>query len=132
MVIASFGFVCSAAWSLANRGSKFWYESWERKLKDAESSVTGPFYEADDKAAGMGWLDGRRFSVSRVAIALSDYLAALWLMLLFSRLLTVFRPQVAAALREESAALFALGSIVFVIVMIWNTARWKGPGTEAL
>jgi hypothetical protein len=31
--IASFGFVCSVVWTLANRGSKFWYEDWETKLK---------------------------------------------------------------------------------------------------
>jgi hypothetical protein len=31
-VASCFGFVASLSWTLLNRGSKYWYESWEEKL----------------------------------------------------------------------------------------------------
>jgi hypothetical protein len=34
--VACFGALCSLAWMLANRGSKFWQETWEHKQRDAE------------------------------------------------------------------------------------------------
>src|ERR1700733_7998627 len=42
--IASFGFVCSTIWTLANRGSKYWYENWEDRPKETEKAVTGVLY----------------------------------------------------------------------------------------
>ena len=45
LAIAAFGFVCSVAWALANRGSKYWQESWEAKLETFENDVLGiPLY----------------------------------------------------------------------------------------
>ncbi len=31
LVVACFGMVCSFSWTLVNRGSKYWQESWEKK-----------------------------------------------------------------------------------------------------
>jgi hypothetical protein len=36
-IAACFGLVCSVAWSLSNRGSKFWYESWEKSRGRSET-----------------------------------------------------------------------------------------------
>ena len=33
LTISCFGFICSLAWTLVNRGSKYWYENWEIKVK---------------------------------------------------------------------------------------------------
>lgn len=103
MVIASFGFVCSVVLTLANRGSKYWYESWETKLKNAEKSVTGPLFGLPEpekpkvtvshwlkkwsiREEGQWWFKGKRYSPSKLAIALSDYVAVIWLCLLVSRI----------------------------------------------
>lgn len=37
--IACFGFVCSIAWTLANRGSKYWQEAWEQKVESVQCQV---------------------------------------------------------------------------------------------
>lgn len=36
--------VCSAAWTLLNRGSKYWQENWETKVELNEKKVTGPLF----------------------------------------------------------------------------------------
>jgi hypothetical protein len=36
LIVACFGFVCSIAWTLANRGGKYWQEAWEQKVRSAE------------------------------------------------------------------------------------------------
>jgi hypothetical protein len=89
--IASFGFFGSFAWTLVNRGSKFWYEDWEEKLIDAEDVVTGSLYGSPGKEkpadwkkgrllerVGRNWLKGKRYSPSRLTIALSDYITVFW------------------------------------------------------
>jgi hypothetical protein len=44
LLIASFGMVCSFAWTLLNRGSKYWQESWEQKIERAEKDVIGSWF----------------------------------------------------------------------------------------
>ena len=39
IVVACFGFVCSFAWTLLNRGSKYWQEAWETKTERKEREV---------------------------------------------------------------------------------------------
>lgn len=81
VVVACFGFVCSIAWSLGNRGGKFWQESWETKVERIEPDVTGAMFAEPEEVQTHKnfWLRGRRFSVSKLAIALSDYTIILWL-----------------------------------------------------
>src|SRR5688572_7309664 len=70
-LIASFGLVCSVVFTLANRGSKFWYESWEQKVERSERDVTGPWYSVEEAVqADLAWFRARRFSVSKLAIGL--------------------------------------------------------------
>jgi len=105
IVIACFGFICSVAWSLSSRGSKFWQETWELKVHRIEPMVTGAMFskrepevepkqneyfqlwkqffkskcrEDHRKKLGYFWLRSRMFSVSKLAIALSDYTVVLW------------------------------------------------------
>ena len=39
--VACFGVVCSVAWTLQNRGSKYWQEAWESKVESVEIDVLG-------------------------------------------------------------------------------------------
>src|ERR1039457_4874632 len=39
--VACFGLVCSVAWALQNRGSKYWQEAWEAKVESVEKTVLG-------------------------------------------------------------------------------------------
>jgi hypothetical protein len=133
--IASFGFVCSVVWTLANRGSKFWYEDWERHLKSAEVEVTGSLYGSPGKDVknnekrgfleGIGrWLwKGERYSPSKLAIALSDYVAIFWFCILAYKFASLVKGILATALwppsKEGFAVIFAGLSFVFGILLRW-------------
>ena len=75
IAVACFGMVCSFAWTLVNRGSKYWQESWETKVERFELPVTGALFAAEEvpQSSKGCWLRGRKYSVSKLAIALSDY-----------------------------------------------------------
>jgi len=78
LVIACFGLVCSFVWSLANRGSKYWQEYWEKKVEELEDDLVGNLFIDDTPSNNSGWLSGRKFSVSKLSIAISDYLVLVW------------------------------------------------------
>ena len=86
---ACFGLVCSFIWTLANRGSKYWYEVWENKIQKIEEEtdpkLTFDIFKEED-VSQSSWLDGRRFSVSRLAIGLSDFTCLLWCVVIFLEL----------------------------------------------
>jgi len=64
-----------------------------------------------DESWSQWWLRGRRFSVSRLAIALSDYVAVLWLLLLVSRLAVLFLPAIPDVWRNVAVTAFAAASV---------------------
>jgi hypothetical protein len=89
--IAAFGFFGSFVWTLGNRGDKFWYEHWEEKLKVSEQPITGRLYGEESserkkdtsgkpflEQAGAWWFRGKRYSPSKLTIALSDYVTVFW------------------------------------------------------
>jgi hypothetical protein len=102
VAIASFGFVCSVVWSLVNLGSKFWYENWENKLKEAEKAVTGVLYGDEEKKEKRGWLEGKRFSPSKLAIGLSYFVSFLWFCLIGVKLAEIYWRQHGSAHLIES------------------------------
>lgn len=79
-----FGFVCSFAWSLANRGSKYWQEYWEGQVNAYQHFATGDIFidHTPKKSSAWDHLGPRRFSVSKLAMALSDYVLVLWTILI--------------------------------------------------
>lgn len=79
LVVSGFGMVCSLGWTLANRGSKYWQEQWESKIEAAEKNITGPWFGREEQRQDKGrWLSGARYSVSKIAIAVSDYVLLVW------------------------------------------------------
>lgn len=86
ILVACFGMVCSCAWSLVNRGSKYWQESWETKVERFEPHVTGPLFAKEEAPQDKGcWLGSKKYSVSKLAIALSDYVSLLWFVVVMAR-----------------------------------------------
>jgi hypothetical protein len=83
MMVACFGFVCSIAWTLVNRGGKYWQEAWEQKLTTVEAEVLGtPLFSNREPRKKTGWWGAAHYSVSRLTIALSDFTALTWLVLI--------------------------------------------------
>src|ERR1035441_10088391 len=97
IIPACFGMVCSLVWTLANRGSKYWQESWERKVERYEPSVTGPLFSVEEEPQKKGCWGGQKYSVSKLAIALSDYVFALCLALVAGETVRRYIPENAQA-----------------------------------
>ena len=89
-IVLCFGFLTSVAWSLQSRGSKYWQEAWEQKVNKAQISPLGfdlfnekePFLPRrvnKRRRCRDAWLRSRGYSVSKLAIAMSDMSVLLWL-----------------------------------------------------
>jgi hypothetical protein len=128
VAVASFGAMCAWVWTLANRGSKYWYESWEKKLQSSEVMLTGPLLSEIEPTKGEGkWLSAKRYSVSRLAIGLSDYAVVFWLALLGHELTSAFWCGVPPGVRKPMAMLFVAGSVVYALALRANCAEHEPP-----
>lgn len=89
---AYYGLLCSIAWSLQNRGSKYWHESWEQKVEAVQIKVLGTDLFSNKEPIKMRkglfgpWLQARRYSSSRLLMILSDASCLVWLSLLWAPL----------------------------------------------
>jgi hypothetical protein len=82
LAMSCFGLVCSVAWTLVNRGSKYWQNVWEEKLKSTEDDALGRKIFAEYvENPQQGLWGGSRYSVTRLTIALSDFAVLVWLVL---------------------------------------------------
>jgi hypothetical protein len=74
-----YGFLCALAWTLQNRGSRYWTQSWQQKVELVERDVLGTdLFANKEPVIGTGWLSSRRFSSSRLVMALSDITCVVW------------------------------------------------------
>ncbi len=116
--LACFGFVCSIAWSLVNRGSKYWQENWESIVASLEDEITGTLFKdrAPQQKKGI-WLTSRQFSVSKVTVALSDFTCLIW----FGFMCYHLMKQVQITLCLQGSLLVVVAfflMIIFVIFMV--------------
>ncbi len=121
--------VCSCAWTLVNRGSKYWQESWEKKVERFEVLSTGTMFAVEEVQQPKGfWLSGRKYSVSKLAIALSDYVFLLWLSIVIGEAVL---PRVPACvqlwLRQAGAISFIIFSGSYVILLLVFGRKTRRP-----
>lgn len=134
LVIACFGMVCAFAWALLNRGSKYWQESWETKVERYEVDVTGKLFAQEEEIqTNKGcWLQARRYSVSKISIALSDYVFVLWLFVVAGELLRRYAPlAVQPWLNECGLILFVFFSLIFLVLLLIFGRTSKRPNNTA-
>ena len=122
---ACFGLICSFVWTLANRGSKYWYEVWEKKIaeieKETDPKLTFDIFKEEDVSQSL-WLDGRRFSVSRLAICLSDFICFFWVVIIFQELRRDFPDfQIVCGLFSHHKLLLALASFGYMACIFKKT-----------
>jgi len=117
VLVACFGMVCSLAWTLVNRGSKYWQEVWETKVERFEPPVTGPLFSVEEDAQDKGcWLRGRKYSVSKLAIALSDYVFLLWFTIVIGEAVRPYVPPAAQSWLKPFFIIFSVGYLVLLLV----------------
>ena len=128
IVTACFGMVCTFAWCLLNRGSKYWQESWETKVNRYELDVTGPLFAVfEDVQTHKGWLRARKFSVSKLIIGLSDYVFCLWSCIVSGEIALRWIPAAEVPrLKNWSVHVFAALSLAY-ICYLWRKARTSSP-----
>ncbi|MDE1330439.1 hypothetical protein [Vibrio aestuarianus] len=116
--LACFGFVCSIAWSLVNRGSKYWQENWESIVANIEDEITGELFKYRARQQKKGtWLTSRQFSVSKVTIALSDFTCLIWFAFMLYHLIK--QVQLPLCLQGSLFVVsFFFLTIIFVIFMV--------------
>jgi hypothetical protein len=84
LFLACFGSVCSFAWTLQNRGSKYWQEAWEQKVESVEEAVLGALlFSNHEPLQPKGFWGAGNFSVTKLAIAMSDFTVLVWIVLTF-------------------------------------------------
>lgn len=77
--ITAFGIIASLAWTLQNRGSKYWQEAWEAKVERLEMEVLGlRLFGEQEPRKKTGLWGGWRYSVSRLTTQLSDFTLVAW------------------------------------------------------
>ena len=89
------------------------------KVERAELAITGKFFaEEEEVQIHKGWwLRGRKFSVSKLAIALSDYVFVLWLSLVLAECLHRYAPACAAAVDAYGLASFVAFSFIYLLLL---------------
>jgi hypothetical protein len=129
-IFACFGLVCSVAWSLANRGSKYWQENWETKVERAERAITGPLFSIQEPSQDKGYFSGTRFSVSGLAIAVSDYVSASWLLLALQHALSpLYAASTIGPMRPLLPALLLIATLLYCFAVQRSLRR---PVTDTL
>lgn len=119
LLLSCFGFVCSVAWSLANRGSKYWQENWEKKVSDIEDEITGPLFKIAEGIQKKGIWGAKRYSVSRLAIAVSDYLAIIWFCLTtYQTYKIINKYYIIVEAKDILLVLFSVLSIIYAMMLI--------------
>lgn len=126
-----FGTLCSLSWSLANRSSKYWQEVWEKKVEQWEQLaiergvLLHPLFPHEtNPSIDERWFWGaKRYSPSKLVIAISDYSVIGWVMLVIGAIVSRFVQespgfQVVAAWAGNIIALI-LTVLGCVTLMLW-------------
>lgn len=123
IIIACFGVVCSFAWSLVNRGSKYWQEAWENKIERVEVNVTGILFKEEEPVQSYKgfWLSARKYSVSKLTIALSDYVFLIWfIILIFQISRDYIEPNCLAKMKDYGKIFFTFFTILYLVFIAWK------------
>jgi hypothetical protein len=124
LIIANFGFLCSFFWTCVNRGSKYWQENWEQKVNSSEKSIIGDFFKIQEQVLTHKscWLRARKFSVSRLTIALSDYVTILWFLIILFEIIKIFYPNFVNNDNTKCfLILFTIYTIIYSLIALFNS-----------
>ena len=123
VILATLGFLITLAWSLANRGSKYWYESWESKINDLEENSQQPLFLPWKSPQEKFFLyRSRLFSVSKIAIYVTDLIFLSWLSIFIKETFEYFN--LLSASKDHSCFLFSI-FLIFILLalaaLFWGT-----------
>jgi hypothetical protein len=133
------GVVFSLIWTLVNRGSRSWQESWELKAEhflEARYGPTGLLGGRWERGgprfltlhSGFFTLRPRHYSVSGLLVALSDFVLIFWICLVVymaqSALPPLLHDHLARLGAVDKTRLLMIGTLVYcAYVLIWCRSR---------
>lgn len=113
LMASNLGFLLSFAWVLANRGSKYWYESWETNIKRLEKKLKINLFGRSNKPQPKNKLyQARTYSVSKLAIYTTDLIFIAWIVILSKELYQY------VDWTNSTAEFEFIGSIIFLIIAV--------------
>jgi hypothetical protein len=123
LAVSCFGLICSFAWTLQNRGSKYWQEAWEQKVNVVEDCVLkARLFSNIEPVEDKGWFGAARFSVSKLAIALSDFTVLIWLVLAW-KVLPAQLPILSPLPSSPGALLVPITAVYIVVLFVWGRSN---------
>jgi hypothetical protein len=119
LVIGCFGLVSSVAWTLQNRGSKYWQEAWEQKVEAVEEEILGTkLFSNWEPILEKGFWGARLYSVSKLAIAISDFTVIVWVVLIAETF-----PFIQELPISFSTVTLAATAIYIVLLFTWGQTK---------
>jgi hypothetical protein len=134
LFIACFGFLSAVIWTMVNRGGKFWHEYWEVEVQNRtdEYFKDANQFEKDEKYRfnPLHVFDGLRYSPSKMAIALSDYMTISWFFILLGNLAVISNMSTADSLIQGYGRLFVLFTVLYLILVGIEARRHPKKGVK--
>ncbi|MEQ9206546.1 MAG: hypothetical protein RLN78_04200 [Phycisphaerales bacterium] len=125
IIVASFGVTSSACWYMANSAGAFWQKVWEQNIISDEIAILGkkvytdiPNNDIMRKSVLMG---SRRYSLSGVTIAFSNYVCAFWIMLCIPPVIEVL--PLLPRLLPSVALMWLLISFIFILYVFYEARK---------
>ena len=122
LLLSSLGFLLSFAWLLANRGSKYWYESWETKIEEIEEDydlkLFGPWKKPQTK---FFLYTSRLYSVSKIAMYVTDLIFIGWVIILYREIVNFFNLPVDINRNFYDFFVYIVFLIIAIIVLLFGT-----------
>jgi len=119
-IFAIFGLICSVIWALGNRGSKYWQKYWEEKVNFYQHYTTGELFF--DRLPGEPKFNelyaARRVSVSKLTMALSDYMILMWFFLCCNAVIELNKLIFPSWVNEYGSVLFVVMTLIYCLLVI--------------
>lgn len=123
LLFSCLGIVFSWAWFLANRGSKFWQQNWERHVDLLEDMTLGPLYKtvATSPDVDTGLFSAGRYSVTKLNQLLSFFVTLVWVPLVVKSLLPLDI--------DRQLDMFKLIVVLLTVVSLWALNKFGKSST---
>jgi hypothetical protein len=126
LAVSCFGLICSVAWTLQNRGSKYWQEAWEQKVETVEKEVLGAaLFSNWEPVKKKGPWGAAKFSVSKLAIALSDFTVFIWLVLIWK--VNPLQAQIVTVFTSSLGNALAVITLIYIAVLFIQGRTGDSP-----
>ena len=132
-LLAHFGLFSSFCWCYVNKGSKYWFESWEKKLRDLERApgikdrIEALLQKEDKKRCLFSGFEAverkpfgaAKYSVTQITVFLSEVVILSWGAVVIRTYIVCFRACIAPDCIKWIRLTGSLAFSVVTVLLIW-------------